>query len=95
MFVDEVVPEEIEEPEPEPPTRAAILAKGDADAVWLSSGASEYHLRPGAEVPGGTYIIHAVFGGAAPMKAGEITVNAGADVTINCSSFAFRCTTSQ
>ena len=79
------------EPEPQLPATATVVARGDAEEVWLRSGANEYHLRPGAEVAPGAYSIHVVFAGAAEMAAGTLTAEAGVAVSVTCSSFNFNC----
>ncbi len=85
----------VEPPVPESPKYATVVVEGDADAVWLSRGASEFHLKPSADVPFGSYAVHAVFGGESAIEAGQIVVETGGKVVLKCSSFAFRCMSGQ
>jgi hypothetical protein len=61
----------------------ATLSVTGADRAWLESGGQRW--LPGAAVPPGRYAVKAVFGGGAPVPAGEITVSSAAGaVALRC-----------
>jgi hypothetical protein len=60
--------------------RGTVVVSGDATEVWLDGASGRF--RPGS-VPAGSYRIEARFGGEL-VKAGSVTVAAGAKVTVVC-----------
>ena len=74
----------------QPPQPAAVELTGDALDVKLLDEAGLRH-DPGTIDPG-LYHIHARFeGDDAPMRAGQVQVSEGAQVTVRCESAARRC----
>ncbi len=65
-------------------TTGRVGVSGDASAVELVSGDRTYKL-PGS-VPAGTYTVSATFPGREPVLAGQISVVAGTESTLNCSA---------
>lgn len=96
------VPSPVAAPEPPPPTPVpvpdpvpaptasgvSVSVKGDAKGVWLVSGGNQ---TPAAgSHPPGSYQIVADFGGK-QVPAGKVDLAAGRAVTLDCSSFLFKC----
>lgn len=69
---------------------ASVSVTGDAQGVWLVANGRRTDPTAGL-VPAGTYQILADFGGADPVGAGKVRLSDGASVTIDCSSFLFKC----
>ena len=92
------VPSPVAVPEPPPPTPVpvptpttsgvSVSVKGDAKGVWLVSGGNQAPAA-GAHPPG-SYQIVADFGGK-QVPAGKVDLAAGRAVTLDCSSFLFKC----
>jgi serine/threonine-protein kinase len=88
------VPVPAPEPAPEPaPTAsrgAPVNVTGDARSVWLVA-AGKRHDPGSGPLAAGTYQIMADFGNGEPVGAGKVRLVDGNAVTIDCSSFLFKC----
>ncbi len=85
------VPVAVPAPAPAPaPTASgvAVSVVGDAAGVWLVYGGVQ--VAAGGEHPPGTYQILATFGDK-QVPAGQIRLQKGSPVTLECSSFLFTC----
>lgn len=68
---------------------ASIRLTGDARRAWLVRG--DQRLQADGSVPAGEWDVHADFGGGEPALAGEITLRAGEQATLECSSKLTEC----
>ena len=70
------------------PTPATVQARGGATEVWLERAGRRAEL---GRVAPGRYEIYATFDGSAPIHAGDVSVSAGATITLTCDAVFQQC----
>jgi len=81
-------PPPLEPAPPEPPAQVTFAFEG-ADAVWLERDGQRFDV--GSDLAEGVYKIKAVFAGAAPAGAGQVTVVGDQALTLVCDPVFAQC----
>ncbi|MBX2797983.1 MAG: serine/threonine protein kinase [Myxococcales bacterium] len=77
-------------PAPAPRAEASVGISGDAEEVWLQPAAGGDRQAPGSAVPVGRYRIMARFGDQV-VSAGDVALEAGERISLECSAFLMQC----